>query len=166
MNGDSFSGGMNNFGMYTSMVSYFQPDANTIISLFQDDASEEIPLARCPRRARLSKPLVSSSQPPNNVVQQSGPTVVEADVTTPAAANDAPVAASAGVKTTAPAEVTASAPIAVKVTAPETVPLAEPEVTVETPVHPQDVNLDIPPQKVSFLCNDSYFLLFQLCFSF
>ena len=72
---------------------------------FQDDASEEIPLARRPHRARPSKPLVPSSQPPSKVVQQSGPAVVEADIAAPVAADVAPVVAPAGVKTTVPAEV-------------------------------------------------------------
>ena len=75
--------------------------------------------------------------------------MVEADVATPAAAEVAPVVAPAGVKTTAPAEVNASTPVGVGVTAPETVPPAEPEATAETLVHPQDVDLGIPPQEVS-----------------
>ena len=56
-------------------------------------------LARRPRRGRPSKPAVPSPQPPSQVVQPSGPAVVEAVVTTPAAVNVAPVATPTGAKT-------------------------------------------------------------------
>ena len=75
--------------------------------------------------------------------------MVEANIVVPTTAEVAPVIAPAEAKTTAPAEVNISAPVGVGLTVPETVPLAEPEATVETPVHPQDVDLGIPHQEVT-----------------
>ena len=139
------------------------PDSNTIL-FFQDDASEEIPLAHRPRRARPAKLVVPASQPPNQTVQQSDPVVVDADVAAPIAADAAaPITAPAGTKTTAPAAVNAPAPVEAGVTPPEMVPPVEPEATAETPVHPQDVDLGIPFQEVT----SAYVRIpISLCFSY
>ena len=117
--------------------------------LLQDDASEELPLAHRPRRSRPSKPVVASSQPSREVTPPSGPAVIEAVVPPPAMADVPPVVAPAEAKTAAPAEGNTSAPAGVGNATPEKVPPVEPEATAETPIHPQDVDLGIPPQEVS-----------------
>ena len=93
--------------------------------------------------------------------------MVEAVVSPPAAADVPPVVAPAKAKTDVPAEDNASAPVGVRVIAPEMVPPAEPEAMAETPIHPQDVDLGIPPHEVSSTyVRIPIFLKFQLCLLF
>ena len=96
-----------------------------------------------------SNPMVASSQPSRKVAQPSGPAIVEAVESPPAVADVLPVIASAKEKFTAPVEDNISALVGMGATAPEVAPLAEPKATTETSVHPQDVDLGIPPQVVS-----------------
>ena len=140
---------MSNLGIVASTASNFLPDSNTIV-FFQDDTSEEIPLAHRPRRAHPTKLAVPASQSPNQAVHQPDPAVVDAVAVTLAVADvAAPVIAPAGMKTTVPAATTSPAPVEARVTPPEMVPPAEPEATAKTPVHPQDVDLGIPLQEVT-----------------
>ena len=117
--------------------------------LLQDETSEETPLARRPRRSRPSKHVDASSQPSKEVTLPSKPAVIEAVVPPPAMADVPPVVAPAEAKTTAPAEGNTSASAGVGNAAREKVAAVEPEATAETPVHPHDVDLGIPPQEVS-----------------
>ena len=95
------------------------------ISPFQDDASEEVPLAHCPRRARPVKLSAPTFHPALKVTQQATPAVVEADAVAPATADIAtPVVASVKAKTIAPAEVNAFAPVDARAAAPEAIPPA------------------------------------------
>ena len=154
--------------------------------LSQDEASETIPLVRRPRRARPSKPAVSSPPALSKIGQQPDPEAVdvvrplvgfnqlraptevgvvaptEAGVVVPnearvavpteegvAASTEMGFAAPTEAGVAAPDEVGIAAPTEAGIAAPDTIPLAEPEATAETPVHPYDVGLSIPPQEVS-----------------
>ena len=103
-------------------------------------------MAHCSRRSRLSKPVVASSRQPGQVARPSGPSVVEAADVAPVEVN-----ASAPVKVgpATPAGTNTFAPIKAGIAAPEVVSHAEPEATAETPMHPYDVDLGIPPQEES-----------------
>ena len=115
----------------------------------QDDAIEETSLARRPRQSRPLKAAVVLSQPSRKVTPLSGPAEIEVVVLSSAIADVPPVAAPAEAGTAAPAETDAVAPAGVGIVTPEGVPPVEPEATPETPIHPQDVDLGIPPQEVS-----------------
>ena len=113
--------------------------------MFQDDVSEKIPLAHRPHRARPAKLPIPSPQPPSKVIQQVDPAVVKADV---GALAEADTAAPVDENTTVPAEVNAATPAGVDATD-GVGPPVKAEVTAETPMHPQDFDLDIPPQEVT-----------------
>ena len=112
------------------------PNSNTIL-LFQDDASEEIPLAHRPRRARPAKLPIPAPQPPSKTTQPADLVVVEMGVATSVEADVA-----------TPTEVNAAAPVEAGAAAPKMVSPTEPEATAKTPMHPQDVDLGIPLQEV------------------
>ena len=105
---------------------------------------------------------VPDPQPPSQTIQ-ADPAVVEKGVAAPA-----------GVDMTAPVEPNAATPTEVNTAtsvksgaaALRMVPPVEPEATVETPMHPQDVDLGIPPQEVTSAYVKILTSFFQFPFSF